>query len=1196
MYGKSTSHTVLPILLGLLLVGDLGTASGQVRFSRNLLKRDTDWFRSDEAKAIADSVVQYQSPQGGWPKSTNLARMPRSARDIPSPGGGRVNSLDNDATTVPMQFLARVAHATGETKYSEAFLRGFDYLLNAQYSNGGWPQFWPLRRGYYSHITYNDGAMIHTLEVLRDVAKGKAPYGFVDAKLRERAATSVARGIDCILKTQIEQDGKLTAWCAQHDEKTLKPAWARAYEPPSLSGAETVGIIHFLMSIDSPSEEVQASIEGAVSWLRVVQLKGWRVEHGRNDDGRWERRLVADPDAPPLWARFYELHTNRPLFLDRDSVFRYDYSELSEERRNGYAYHGNWASSLLERDYPKWRGKYVETPKQSRIEGGALDGQRPRVVVSTDIGGTDPDDFQSMVHLLLYSDVLDIEGLVSSPYGPGRKHHILEVIDCYEKDYSNLRTYSNEYPPPESLRRVTKQGETEQAPYAGVRKATEGSEWIVRCARQKDSRPLHLLVWGGIEDVAQALHDAPKILPKLRVYWIGGPNKKWSPDAYQYIVDNHPQLWMIESNATYRGWFTGGDQAADWGNKRFAAKFVQGKGALGDFFVSKKAEVKMGDTPSVAWLLKGVADDPTRPSWGGSYVRAWERPFVQIDGMPSKDDRIEVFGVLEIKLPLINPSHQAKAFLKVENQELIGHVAGDGTMRFRFCPKAPKQYTFTIESNVGSIDGQTGVITAYAPSADVANQPSARLPNWRTDDLSPHLAEGTHSGAKTVSRWREDYLDDFAKRMLRCQLPKSAGRNAQNYNYKPRIINTTDLGADPDDEQSLVRQLVCANEFDIEGLIVSTGCWKKAQNDTEMLDKIVAAYGKVLPNLREHADGYPSVEYLRSISVMGQRGYGMGDVGEDNDSPGSELIIASVHKDDPRPVWVGCWGGANNIAQAIWKVRETRSKAELARFLSKLRVFDILGQDDAGAWIAKSFPELFYIRATKVYGWQPSDEYLNEHIQSHGPLGAVYPDRKWATEGDTPAFMHVYPNGLNDPEIIDQGGWGGRFSLVKKSGIRSMKPVKNESTYDPYLMYGNTADGAAAIKRWSKGYDNDFAARMDWSTTDKYSDANHHPVAVVNGDLSRRVLEVAALPGSSVILSADGSSDPDNDSLTYSWSFHQPSSSYNESVTIEGDGSAFAKVSIPSNGGGRSIHIILEVHDDGAPNLYAYRRVIIHVE
>lgn len=419
---------------------------------------------------------------------------------------------------------------------------------------------------------------------------------------------------------------------------------------------------------------------------------------------------------------------------------------------------------------------------------------------------------------------------------------------------------------------------------------------------------------------------------------------------------------------------------------------------------------------------------------------------------------------------------------------------------------------------------------------------------------------------------------------------------AQSYMHRPRIVVTTDLGADPDDEQSLVRLLVCANEFEIEGLIVSTGCWKNAQSNTHMLEKIVDAYGKVLPNLRVHANGYPAAKYLRSISLMGQRGYGMGDVGKGKQSPGSALIIAAVDKVDPRPVWVGCWGGANNVAQALWNVRETRGKAELSRFLSKLRVFDILGQDDAGAWIAKNFAELTYIRATKVYGWQPTDEYLKKNIQSHGPLGAVYPDRKWATEGDTPAFLHVYPNGLNDPDEVDQGGWGGRFSLTKQSGIRSMKPVTNESEYDPYLMFGNTSEGAEAIKRWSEAYNNDFAARMDWSLTSQYTEANHHPIAVVNGDKSRRILEFSATPGETFTLSAADSSDPDDDSLTYSWLFYREPSSYEGPIAIEGQSSSTATMSIPSNASCTKIHIVLEVHDDGTPNLYAYRRVVFNVQ
>ncbi|MBN2807823.1 MAG: DUF1593 domain-containing protein [Prolixibacteraceae bacterium] len=465
-----------------------------------------------------------------------------------------------------------------------------------------------------------------------------------------------------------------------------------------------------------------------------------------------------------------------------------------------------------------------------------------------------------------------------------------------------------------------------------------------------------------------------------------------------------------------------------------------------------------------------------------------------------------------------------------------------------------------------------------------------------------HGTAGFIWAATSVVRYYTEDASQLVNTMEKTRL-SSPTKNTSTKYIKPRIINTTDLGADPDDEQSMVRQLVCANEFDIEGLIVSTGCWKKSQSNTDMLDKIVDAYGEVYSNLIVHAEGYPTPEYLRAISVMGQTGYGMSDVGTGKDSPGSELIIASVDKDDPRPLWVMGWGGMNNIAQAIWKVRETRSPEELKKFLGKLRLFDILGQDDAGAWIAKNFPEVFYIRATGVYGWQSpkNGAYYTEHIQNHGPLGAVYPDTKWAPEGDTPAFMHVYPNGLNDPEQIDQGGWGGRFSFEKQAGIRSMSEVHKiqedgETRFDPYFMYGNTPEESDAIKRWSDGYNNDFAARMDWSITSNYEDANHHPIAVLNGEVSRQILTMTTRKDTEIELSAAGSCDPDGDSLHYLWSFYAEPGTYQELVTISNNSSQTATIKIPEDAVGKSIHIVLTIHDDGSPNLYSYRRMIINVQ
>ena len=400
---------------------------------------------------------------------------------------------------------------------------------------------------------------------------------------------------------------------------------------------------------------------------------------------------------------------------------------------------------------------------------------RPRVIVSTDIGGTDPDDFQSMVHLLVYADRLDLEGLISSPFGAGRKEHILEVIYCYAKDYPNLKTYSDLYPTPEALRAITKQGEKDVAPYAGVRRSTEGSEWIVKCARRNDPRPLHVLVWGGIEDLAQALHDAPDILPKLRVYYIGGPNKKWSPDAYQYIATQHPTLWIIEANSTYRGWFVGGNQEGEWGNQEFVTRNVAGHGALGDYFNTHLGgTIKMGDTPSVGWLLKGTPEDPSQPGWGGQFVRAWERPCARFERLTTEEDSMEIFGVLELVLPLGSDAPaEPKVRLAVENQSLIGHVAGDGTVRFRFCPKDVKTYRFTVRGNVPSLDGKSGGITVALPSSDLAKHPSRKFPNWWSDNPDPALAEGVHQGAKSVNIHREEFLRDFAARTERCKSPAS---------------------------------------------------------------------------------------------------------------------------------------------------------------------------------------------------------------------------------------------------------------------------------------------------------------------------------------------------------------------------------------------------------------------------------------
>ncbi len=216
----------------------------------------------------------------------------------------------------------------------------------------------------------------------------------------------------------------------------------------------------------------------------------------------------------------------------------------------------------------------------------ALAQTKPRILISTDIGGTDPDDFQSMIHLLMYADRFQIEGLVSSPFGDGRKQNILDMIDLYEKDLPQLKKHSSGFPEPDALRKVCKQGSIPAAPYKGFSTASEGSDWIIRCAKKQGTQPLWVLVWGGIEDVAQALHDAPEIKEKIRVYWIGGPNKKWSVNAYTYLAEHHPDLWMIEANATYRGWFMDAESPKNLTGKGYYGNYIQGRGAMGKDFIN----------------------------------------------------------------------------------------------------------------------------------------------------------------------------------------------------------------------------------------------------------------------------------------------------------------------------------------------------------------------------------------------------------------------------------------------------------------------------------------------------------------------------------------------------------------------------------------------------------------------------------
>ena len=319
--------------------------------------RSDAWYRGEEGKRIAANILSYQDAHGGWPKNIDTEAKPYEGDRAKLRG-----TFDNGATVGEMRFLAKAYHATEELAYKNAFLKGLDLILKAQYPTGGWPQFYPPSKKYHRYITFNDGAMVRLMELLKEITASD-DYGFVDAPRRAAAQQAFDCGIDCILKCQIRVNGKLTVWCAQHDEIDYSPRPARSFEPASLSGGESCGILRLLMSIDDPSGDMIQSIKAGVQWYEASKVEGVRLEQ---IDG--VRTVVEDPDAPPLWARFYEIETNQLLFCDRDGVVKYDYNAVSAERRNGYTWYDDWGKDVF-REYPKWieRFPYAMAPADAKI-------------------------------------------------------------------------------------------------------------------------------------------------------------------------------------------------------------------------------------------------------------------------------------------------------------------------------------------------------------------------------------------------------------------------------------------------------------------------------------------------------------------------------------------------------------------------------------------------------------------------------------------------------------------------------------------------------------------------------------------------------------------------------------------------------------------------------------------------------------
>ncbi|WP_171741133.1 DUF1593 domain-containing protein [Spirosoma taeanense] len=443
---------------------------------------------------------------------------------------------------------------------------------------------------------------------------------------------------------------------------------------------------------------------------------------------------------------------------------------------------------------------------------------------------------------------------------------------------------------------------------------------------------------------------------------------------------------------------------------------------------------------------------------------------------------------------------------------------------------------------------------------------------------------------------------------------------------KLRVLVLTDIENEPDDAQSLVRFLTYCNGWDVEGLIATTSVHQQNRVAPERIRRIVEAYGKVRNNLLLHEKGYPETEYLLSRIKPSVPRYGMNAVGPGNDSEGSEHIIAVVDKNDDRPVWIPVWGGANCLAQALWKVRQTRAPNEVDRFVAKLRVYTISDQDDTGPWLRKTFPNLFYIVSPGFHalgGYEPStwrgisgdvfpyapgfagpdsnivnNAWLDANIRkNHGPLGAEHPHTDYIMEGDTPSFFNLINNGLSDPEHPDYGSWGGRYELYTPRTRKwflepETRPIWTDAEDQVKGIDGNWhVSNKATIWRWRQAYQHDFAARMDW-TIKPYKGANHPPVAKLG-----HANQLQAKSGENVTLSAEGSTDPDGDGLAYEWIYYPEVGTYTGSrlPVVKNSGLKTASLVAPKVTKPETMHFILAVTDKGSPALTRYQRVILTV-
>lgn len=325
-------------------------------------------YPETEITKIADNILLYQRNNGGWPKNYDMQAIltPEQVDRLLKTKDHHHTTFDNSTTYTHIEYLAKVYSLTQFQKYKDACLKGISFVLEAQYSNGGWPQYFPLEEGNYSRrITLNDGAYIGIMGILKKIVNGDPDFSFISNQIREKVKLSYEKGLECILKMQIVDNEKLTVWCQQHDEITLQPAWARAFEPPSICNGESASVVLFLMSIDEPDRKIIESVQNAIKWFQDSKIYNTRVKtiQAPPEKSQWrtstsDRVVVVDATAPPIWTRYYELGTEKPLFCDRNSKLLYSLAEVSRERRSGYSWYTYAPKEVLDK-YPEWQKKWA---------------------------------------------------------------------------------------------------------------------------------------------------------------------------------------------------------------------------------------------------------------------------------------------------------------------------------------------------------------------------------------------------------------------------------------------------------------------------------------------------------------------------------------------------------------------------------------------------------------------------------------------------------------------------------------------------------------------------------------------------------------------------------------------------------------------------------------------------------------------